>query len=310
MNTKLGIAFSGSKIYFAELVSENETVKLINVDSAQVDFDFEDSFHKHKSNQKELTNISGEIQNYISKRKPDNFSTALAISTSQAFSLTLPLDYSEGKQSMNAKIYWELSNYFPDNYSEFVVNTYRLNSILPCKDSDDFLIIAVLKNSLEFIKRIFNYSGLNLTLIDIDHFSAEFSLRKGYYSQLENKNALLVGIKNGRIDFGLISNRKYKSYSYSKYKSEVDLYLTLTKKIDALFEIHRRNGGIDQIYLYGDEISGNTLDALKKLERAPVEILNPFYGLNSAELLLNDEKLRKNAYKYSSACGAALRSIK
>ena len=310
MNTKLGIAFSGNKIFFSELVSENESIRLINIDTAQVDFDFEDSFHKHKSNQKDLTNIASEIQNYISKRGLDNFEAALAISSSQAFTLTIPLDYSEGKQSMNSKIYWELSNYFPDNYNEFVVNTYRLNNIMPCRDSDEFLIIAVLKNTMEFIKRIFNYCRLNLKLVDIDHFSAEYSFREGYRGQLENKCVLLAGIRNGRIDFGIIDNRKYKSYMYSKYKSEVDFYLNISKKLNAIFDAHLKNHAIDHIYLYGDDINNNILEAIKKLDKAPVEILNPFYGVNAAELLLNDDSLRKNAYKYSSACGVALRSFK
>jgi hypothetical protein len=45
LNTKLGIAFSGNKIFFSELVSENEAVRLVNIETAIIDFDFEDSFH-------------------------------------------------------------------------------------------------------------------------------------------------------------------------------------------------------------------------------------------------------------------------
>jgi Tfp pilus assembly PilM family ATPase len=210
---------------------------------------------------------------------------------------------------MNSKIYWELSNYFPENYNEFVVNTFRLNSMLPCKDSDDFLIIAVLKNTLEFIKRIFNLCNLNLKLIDIDHFSAEFSFRKGYYGQIENKRVLLVGIKNGRIDFGLIDNGKYKRYLYSKYTSEVDLNLCLIRKLNSIFEILSRDQGIDNIYVYGYSVNNETIETIRKLEKAAVEIVNPFYGINASDLLLHDENLRKNAYKFASSCGAALRSF-
>ena len=125
MNTSLGIAFSGSSILFSEVIQDKGSFRLNNVDIVPVSFNFEDSYFRHKSNQKDLTNIASEIPNYISKRDVIIRDAALSIGTSQAFMLTLPFDYSEGKQSMNTKIYWELSNYFPDNYNEFVVNTYR-----------------------------------------------------------------------------------------------------------------------------------------------------------------------------------------
>jgi len=291
------------------MISENGSFKLNNLDNAEIDFDFEDSFFKHKSNQKDLTNIAAEIQNYISKRVLTIHDAALTIGTTQAFILTLPIDYSEGKSSMNSKIYWELSNYFPDNYQEFVVNTYRLNNTLPCGESDDFLIIAVHKNTLEFIKRIFRICNLNLRLIDIDHFSAEFSLRNGYFEQLENKKALIIGLKKGRIDYGFIENRKYKYYMYSKYNTEAEINLSLAKKLNALFEKDINISGVSNIYLYGDDIFENTLEAIRKLDKAPIEVMNPFNGLNAVDLLLNNEKHRKNAYKYSSSCGAALRSL-
>jgi len=310
LNVCLGISFSGNRIYFSELVSDNGTCKLNNVESTLVNFDFEDSFFKHKSNQKDLTNIAAEIQNYLSKRDLSIHDAALTIGASQAYLLTLPIDYSEGKSSMNSKIYWELSNYFPDNYQEFVVNTYRLNNIMPCNESDEFLLIAVHKNTLEFIKRIFKICSLNLKLIDIDHFSAEFSLRNGYYKRLENKKALLVGLKKGRIDYGFIENRKYKSYMYSKYNTEIEFNLSLVKKLNSIFEKDIGIKGIDYIYLYGDEIYENTLEAVRKLDKASVEVMNPFNGINAVDLLLGDDNLRKDAYKFSSSCGAALRSLK
>lgn len=308
MNTNLGISFSGNRIYFAELSESNGSYKLHNIDSKKINFDFEDSFYKHKSNQKYLTNIASEIKNYTTRQKSNIREAALTIGTSQAFMLTLPIDYSEGKQSMNSKIYWEISNYFPDNYNEFVVNTYRLNSVMPCKDSDEFLIIAVHKNTLEFINRIFKICNLNLKLIDIDHFSAEFSFRTGYWKQIENKKILVAGLKKGRVDYGYIQNRKYKNYMYSRYSSDIDFTLSIIKKLNMIFD-NPAIAGVETIYLYGDTITENIVEAIRKLNKASVEIINPFNGINAVQQLLHDENLRKNAYKYAASCGAALRSF-
>jgi len=310
VTSNLGIAFSGNNIFFSELASENESVKLNNIECIPVDFNFEDSYFRHKSSQKDLTNIANEIQNYITKRGLVIFDAALTIGTSQAFILTLPIDYSGGKKSMNSKIYWELSNYFPDNYNEYVVNTYRLNRTMPCKESDEFLVIAVHKNTLEFIKRIFRICSLNLKIIDIDHFSAEYSLRKSYHSQLENKKVLIIGLKKGRIDYGIIENRKYKMYEYSGYNTETEFNLSIIRKLNTLFEMNLKSQGIDTIYLYGDNIEGSTVEAIRKMNKAPVEVMDPLNGLNAVELLLKDESIRKYSYRFAASCGAALRSCR
>jgi Tfp pilus assembly PilM family ATPase len=309
MNTSLGISFSSNNIYFTEIVNDMGAPKLTHVESVKVDFDFEDEFARHKSSQKDLTNISGEIQRYITKRNLKIQSVSLSIGASQAFLITLPVDYSEGKQSINSKIYWELSNFFPDNYNEFVINTYRMNNVLPCKNSDDYLIIAVHRDSLEFIRRIFKICNLNISVVDIDHFSAEHSIRKNYEEKLEGKKVLLLGLRKGRIDYGYIVNKKYKFYTYSKYQTEIEFNLHLTRKLNSLLEREPLKGGVDTIFLYGDDIREDTIDAIRKLDKAPVEIINPFVNIMATDVFLKNEDLRKISYKYSSSCGVALRTF-
>jgi len=309
LNTTLGISFSSDNISFTELSNDSGKPKLEHVESLKVDFNFESDLSRYKSSQKDLTNISGEIQGYISKRGISVENASLSIATSQAFLITLPVDYSEGKQTINSKIYWELSNYFPDNYNDFVINTYRLNNILPCKLCDEFLIIAVQKNTLEFIRRIFKICNLNLSLVDIDHFSAEQSLRRNYEALLEAKNVLIIGLKPGRIDYGYIENKKYRFYAYSKYQTDTEFNLTLTRKLNSLFKEEPVSKGVNAIYVYGDDVKTDTIELIRKLNKAPVELINPFEGINASGLLLKNEGLRKSSYKFAASTGAALRNL-
>lgn len=309
MSRSLGIGFSSNSIYFTELVNDSGTLRADHIESVEVDFDFDDDLGKHKSSQKELTNISSEISSYVTKRNLNIASASLSIGTSQAFLIILPIDYTEGKQSINSKIYWELSNYFPDNYNDFVINTYRLNSVLPCKYSDEFLIIAVRKNTMEFVKRIFKICNLELSVVDIDHFSAERTMRKNYEAELEGKRILLVGLKKGRVDYGFIENKKYKFYAFSNYYNDTEFNLSLSRKLSSLLHKEPVAGGIDAFYLYGDDIKDDTLEVIRKLNKAPAEIINPFESISAAELLLKNENLRKYSYKYAASCGAALRNL-
>jgi len=309
IETFLGIGFSSNKIHFTELEKQKESLILKNAESVEVDFDFEDDLSKYKSNNKALTNISGELLKYISKRSVEYSKISLTISSSQAFMIILPLEFSEGKQSLNSKIYWELSNYFPDNYTDFIINTYRLNSIMPCGKTDEFLIIAVLKNTLEFVKRIFRICSLNLSIIDIDHFAAENILRENYISALTGNNSILLGLKKGRFDFGFISNKKYTYFTYSKYYSEPEYNLTLIRKLNSLLKSRFSKTKFDCIYLYGDEIRDDTLEALKKNNGIKINVINPFEKIGSSTELLKNDELRKISYTYTPVCGVAQRSI-
>lgn len=309
MSRSLGISFSSDNIYFTELVNDSGVIKADHIESAKVDFNFEDDLGRHKSSQKDLTNISSEIGTYIARRNLNISSASLSIGTSQAFLITLPIEYPEGKKSINSKIYWELSNYFPDNYNDFVINTYRLNNVLPCKYSDEFLIIAVHKNAMEFIKRVFKICGLELSIVDIDHFSAEHTMRNNYRTEIEGKKILLAGMKKGRLDFGIIENNKYKHYAFSKYYHDTEFNLCLSRKLSSIIDREAFAGGIDAIYLYGDEIKEDTLVTIRRLYTTPVEVINPFESISAADLLLKNENLRKYSYKYTASCGAALRNF-
>jgi hypothetical protein len=310
--TYLGISFSLNKIHFVEISREDDNKKLEHAESTVVDFDFEEDLSKFKSNNKILTNVSSEILKYINKRDTKYSKVLLTIGTSQAFMIILPIDFSEGKQSLSTKIYWELSNYFPDNYNDFIINTYRLNKVMPSGSSDEFLIIAVLKNTIEFVKRVFRLCNIQLSIIDIDHFASENNLRNNREQDLSGEDTIIIGLKKNRFDFGIISNKKYSDYSYTKYSSEPEYNLALIRKLNSILASNRLTGSKEnfkKIFLYGDEIRSETIEALKKSDSLKIEVINPFENINSSSEFLINEELRKSPYIYTPACGVVQRSM-
>jgi Tfp pilus assembly PilM family ATPase len=308
-NKSLGISFSDNKINFIELVKENHSSKLSYFDTIEVDFDFEKDLSKFKSDQKVLTNISGEIQKVLSKRGTRFSNVSLTLSTSQSFLLILPFDTSEGKSSINSKIYWELSHFFPENYDELIINTYNLHSVMPSTLCNELLVIAVYKNTLEFVKRIFKLCNIDLTLIDIDHFSAENALRLGYRDEIKNSNVLLLGFKNGRFDIGYVSKGRFRYYTYTKYYKETENNLVLVKKIKNVLNSSYVKNRVDTIYLYGNTINEDSVSALKRLSDFRIEMLNPFLPVTASSDFLQNDEIRKYHYKFSPSCGVALRNI-
>jgi Tfp pilus assembly PilM family ATPase len=309
LTKSLGISLTSNKIKFTELTFDSGIIRLTYADIVEVDFDFEDDLWKYKSNQKVLTNLADEIQKVLHKRGTYFSDISVAISTAQSFLIILPLDSSEGKSSLNSKIYWELSNYFPDNYNDFIVNTYRLNSFLPSSSTDEYLVMAIQKNTLEFLKRIFKLSNISVKLIDIDHFSAENALRKNNPHMLQGKNILLVGLKKNRFDFGFIQNKKYTFFAFARNDSPSAYNLTLTRKLKSFLNTGRGKEGVDAVYLYGDDIGVDTIGSLRKINGFKVETMNPFENIHASTEYLQDEKLRKVQYNFAPSCGVALRNL-
>jgi Tfp pilus assembly PilM family ATPase len=309
LERSLGISFSSNAVRYTELVYGRGVTELDYVDSAEADFDFETDLAQYKSNQKALTNLSGEIQKYLNARNMNFRHISLTISTSQAFLIMLPLDLSEGKHTFNSKVYWELSNYFPDTYADYIINTYRMSRVMPSSGTGEFLIIAVHKNTMEFVKRIFKMCNIELSVVDIDHFAAEQNLRKNYADELPGRNILLLGLKKGRFDYGFISDRKYSYYTYSKYISEPEHNLSLVRKLNSLLDTHFRQTGVDHVFVYGDDLKEDTIEAVKRSCTAKVHILNPFENINSSNQFLKNDELRKTAYRFAPSCGVALRSL-
>jgi hypothetical protein len=305
----LGISFSTDKIRFTELTSDTSVPRLDHAETIEIDFDFEKDLSHYKSNQKILTNISNEIKNYLLKRNKTFGKISVAISTSQAFLVILPIDFTDGSESFNTKIYWELSNYFPENYNDYVINTYRLNSFMPYTLSDEYLIISVHKNTIEFVKRVFKMINTELTLIDIEHFAAETALRNSYPEKMDSSGLLLIGLKKGRSDYGYLFDSKYRHFSYSDCVKDPEFNLNLVKKVSSL----KSTGFADKLnyfFLYGEEIHPGTIEALKRDNEQEIILLDPFVNLNAHTELLKNSELRKVSYQYASSCGVALRSLK
>jgi hypothetical protein len=66
---------------------------------------------------------------------------------------------------------------------------------------------------------------------------------------------------------------------------------------------------LDTIYLYGDDIKEDTMEAIEKQGFANLSIINPFENISASDVFLKNESLRKYSYRYSASCGIALRNI-
>lgn len=237
-----------------------------------------------KKNKDEAVNIFSDKLNSLSYPEAANSenSVNVLIDTSLTFLNVLPVDFSEDKKSIYAHILWELSNYFPDTYKDYIINYYRLHNNYLSENIDEILLIAVDKNKIEAIKNLCNGNGIRIRNIDIDQLAAEKCLKENYATEFENRNILLIGCKNNRLDYSFFLNGKLKYYDF-QITSKTNISSFLLKQTE-FFNLMPGNAGIEKVFLYGGDKSVSVRDFFSKaFSKTPVSFIQADAAANSKE---------------------------
>ena len=141
--------------------------------------------------------------------------------------------------------------------------------------------------------------GLDLHILDVDHFSADTALRTNY-PDTNRKYLALVGIKENRLDISLIKNGNMESYSYCVVQSNKEI-------VDQIATLARDTRGIHSIAVYGTYLDKDLLVQIRRASALLVEALNPLRHVKVADSLRLADNLSLPSYRFASAVGVALR---
>jgi Tfp pilus assembly PilM family ATPase len=244
----LVLEFSGKAVRALEL---NDAGDIILKDEFELSFDINDEL-RQKSGFKDIKDeFSKNINNLLKNTDQEVKEAGILISTRQTFLNVFPVDFNEEQSNIDSHILWELSNYFPETYKNFNIKYYRLNNSSLNENIDEILLIAIDKNSIEQIKNLCNAANVKIKNLEIDHFAVEKCLSSEY--KTENRKVLLLGCNNSRLDYSMLVNGKLKFYDYhiiedSKFRKPlVDMLNFHGSELD----------GVEDIFIYGEEYSGN-----------------------------------------------------
>lgn len=244
----LNIEFSEDKFRILKL---NSLKEIVLKEEIELGFNINDIKYI-KKNKKEAVNIISEKFSEIQINTDNNIQNAcILLNTSQVFLNVFPVDFNEEKNSVDSHILWELSNYFPDSYKDYIVKYYKLNNKFLNENTDEVLLIAVDKNRIDVMKTLCNGSGLKIVNIDIDQFAVEKCLKENYAGNFSDSNNLIIGCKESRFDFSLISEGRLKYYDFQisgkeKFKSLIEKQIII---LSSMFEDFK----IENVFIYGTE---------------------------------------------------------
>jgi Tfp pilus assembly PilM family ATPase len=224
---------------------------------------------------------------------------SVALDTALLFVNSLPIEQGLTRSEINDHVKWELSQYFPtQDPGEFITDVH----VLAERSSGQYneaLSVSVRRHDAGALEKAVAGAGLELHIVDADHFAADTALRINY-PDTYRKYIALVGIKESRLDVSLIRNGSLESYRYYTVQSNREI----TQGVAALA---RKTPGIHSITAYGPFLDRELLTGIRRGSPILVEALNPLRHVNVSDSLRLADHLNVPSYRFAAAVGVALR---
>lgn len=290
----LGISLSDKSLQAVEIEHDGNSNTLTAID------EWENSFVTHKEadghgDEKFIDYLTAFMKvNRVKAKK-----VSVALDTAQLVLNTIPMEDSLSRIELNEHMNWELSQYFPDTSPrEFITDIHVLTQHTS-ENWNEVLSVSVRRSDAYRMQRAVAKLGLDLHVLDVDHFSADTALRMNY-PDTNRKYLALIGVKENRLDISLIKNGNMESYSYCLVQSNKEI-------VDQIANIARETKGIYSITVYGPYLDKDLLVQIRRASTMLVEALNPLRHVKVADSLRLAEHLTVPSYRFASAVGVALR---
>jgi Tfp pilus assembly PilM family ATPase len=285
-NIKLGLSFSGKVIRMVEAQKMAETLQIMNVAERAIEtpFDFY-SIENH-----DLIPI---FANYISSLTNEaaiqGKKVSFALERRMAIIKRLIVDRDLSEINLRRHIEWELEQLLISPRDEYNVGFERMATLH--RDYLNVVVVAVRKSIIEYLKKIFSQTTLDLANVDIDIFAMAKGIQ-GHFGKVPKGLIALIDLNDQAIDFTFVNDGIYifsselavfqinqKSIIYSNHNPEQITQIIAEELEKLLAQI--KNGAIntnpDYILLTGEKANLEYISFLRKLyKEIPIDFANPF----------------------------------
>ena len=291
----VGLSISGGGIQAVELDRSGPTTTLLSID------EWENTLPAASANGsgeglQEFQRLFGK---FVRENRIRANRLSISLDTSMLFLNSMPIDQGLTRSEINDRVKWELSQYFPGvNAGDFITDVH----ILTERANDPYneaLSVSVRRPDAVTIQKAAAAAGMELAILDADHFAADTALRINY-PDTYRKYIALIGVKENRLDISLMRNGSLESYRYIIVQSNQEI-------IQGIAALARKTPGIYSITVYGPYLDRDLLTQIRRGSPILVEALNPLRHVNVSDNLRLADHLTVPSYRFAAAVGVALR---
>jgi Tfp pilus assembly PilM family ATPase len=297
----VGMSFYKGQIQLAEIDhGRKKTVTALTERSSAVDLSKDEKF---SADHPQLHTFIYELEEMIKENKVHSKTVSFAIPTEPLLMSVIPLDGLLQGPGLTTHLQWEFEQYYPDvPIKDYVVSAYPIPG--PAKGVKQAFLVGVQRGTIAFLKRAAAELRLQVYLIDIDHFSAEKTLRY-CHPELLKDDLLLIGVRGNSADASLVSQGQYVDYRAFTLQQPDDL----KKAIASYQQYLEQKDGIEtfsKIVLYGYDVNGHTVNQIQRETGISTMAMDAMNNLTPSKKLY--EVYVKESSRFSAAIGLALRT--
>jgi len=296
------IQFAGKKLVAVEMVHHRDEFELTSLTEREGSVDYSlplASFSEEDAKfAKTLEDNIKSIREYGDIDAPN---VSFCLDSRWVFILSFPLDDNLSESERADQIDWEFSNYLTSSGQEHYVTGVATLEQLPDRHASLILTASARRELVSLLRRVTSHLGLQLSVIDVDHFGAEHALRWNY-PEIQQEEVCLFGVKSNRLDASRIQNGKPVRYRWGSLASGY-----LSQPLLDHFLPTGSNGepATKRAYIYGEQAGTPTLEQLSGRNAPPVEVLDPLRRVSLPRRLLRLDPA--NTHRYAPAIGLTMR---
>lgn len=214
---------------------------------------------------------------------------------------SFPLDENLSESERADQIDWEFSNYLTDASRKHYVTGTAILEELPDRHASVVLTASARRELISLFRHVTSRLGLQLCVIDVDHFGAEHALCWNH-PEIQQEEVCLFGIKSNRLDASRFQKGRPVQYRWGELGRG-----NLSQALLDQFLTKRSNGKpvAKTAYVYGEEEKAPTLQQLSGRHTPLIEPLNPLRRVNLPRRLRRLDPA--GTHRYAPAIGLAMR---
>ena len=239
------------------------------------------------------------LMSFITANSVPSHRVAVTLGTSALFTHVLPVPAGQNDALLHKHARWDIAQFFPDLPEAGFISDVHLLDERNNEGTTRALSVSVRRDVARAIQHALEDQGLELHVLDGDHFSAEHYLTTRYRDG-STGCLLLMGLKRDRMDMSILRDGKLVDYSAWTECTPESCRAKIAESTDAYRQIRK-------VLLYGSRATPATIASLNSPAQADIEVLNPFAGMHLAPRNPLADHFLTMPHRFVPAVGAALR---
>jgi len=297
----VGVSLYNGQIQLAEIDhGKKKTVTALTERSTAIDFGHDGNF---SADHPQMFTFVYELEELLKENKVHSKMISFALPTEPILLNVIPVDAALQGNELTAHVQWEFEQYYPGiPVKDFAVSAYPIPG--PKKSAKQVFLVGVRRGLIAFLKRAASELRMQVHVIDIDHFSAEKTLRF-CHPELGKENVMLFGLRGAAVDASLVTQGQYTDYRAFSMAAHDDLKKNILAYKQYL-EQKDGNQPAQKVVLYGFGVTAQLVSQIQKETGMATTALDAVRNLLPSKKIY--EAYVKESSRFAAAIGLALRT--